>query len=97
MKDLPHHIKKLNRRIIRSMHREEMEDTLPEVPTWPETERQQKKKAKIKMRDETRSRPTSDKTPEQKNRAMKERVPIFDKNNAAPKHAKPTSKKTPRI
>jgi hypothetical protein len=99
MKDLPHHIKKLNRRVIRSMHREEMEEELPEVPTFPESDRQRKKKAKIRMRDETRAKPSSDLTPDQRNKIMKKgRVPVFDRtNNAKPKHARSSKKKTPRI
>lgn len=101
MKDLPHHIKKLNRRIIRSMHQEVAEELLPELPTWPETERQKKKKAKIKMRDETRARPSSDLTPEQRNKIMKGgrkgRVPVFDQNKGTTKRAKASQKKTPRI
>jgi hypothetical protein len=97
MKDLPHHIKKLNRRIIRSMNREEMAE-LPEIPARPDTGRQKKKKAKIKMRDETRARPSSDLTPDERNKIMKKgRVPVFDRNNAEPKHARTSKKKTPRI
>jgi len=99
MKDLPHHMKKLNRRIVRSMRREEHEaEILPEIPTWPETERQKKKKAKVRMRNETNDRPPTKKDPEERNRTMKTgRVPIFDREKAAPKHAAPSKKKTPRI
>lgn len=101
MKDLPHHMKKLNRRIIRSMHREEKEEELPEVPTWPVTTKEKKKKAKEKMKDETLARPSSDLTPEERNKIMKGgrqgRVPIFDRNNAEPKHTRASKKKTPRI
>jgi hypothetical protein len=98
MKDLPHHMKKLNRRVIRSMHREELEEELPSIPTWPDSPREKKKKAKNKMKQETLSRPTSDRSPEERNRIMKKgRVPIFDRNNAKPKHARASKKKTPRI
>lgn len=101
MKDLPHHIKKLNRRIIRSMHREELEEELPEVPTRPVTKGQMKKKAKQKMKEETLARPSSDLTPDERNKIMKGghkgRVPIFDRNNAAPKHGAASKKKTPKI
>lgn len=98
MKDLPHHIKKLNRRVIRSMHREEMEGELPEVPTWPDSARQKKKKAKQKMKESTLACPSSDLTPDERNKIMKGgRVPIFDRNNAAPKHARSSKKKTPKI
>ncbi|HSX10324.1 MAG TPA: hypothetical protein VLF94_01220 [Chlamydiales bacterium] len=99
MKDLPHHMKKLNRRVIRSMHREALEEELPEIPTLPVSQKEKKKKAKIKMRDETRARVASDLTPEERNREMKTgRVPIFDRlNNAKPKHTRSSKKKTPRI
>lgn len=98
MKDLPHHIKKLNRRVIRSMHREEQAE-LPEVPTFPVTDREKRKKAKIKMRDEKRARISSDLTPDERNKEMKGgRVPVFDRtNNAKPKHTRASKKKTPRI
>lgn len=99
MKDLPHHMKKLNRRIIRSMRREETEEELPEVPTRPVTKRAARKKAKIQMRNKTLSRPSSQPTPEERNKVMKKgRVPVFDRtNNAKPKHAKPSKKKTPKL
>ena len=98
MKDLPHHIKKLNRNVLRSMHREEAAEALPDIPTWPETVRQRKKKAKIRMRDETRAHIPTDLTEDERNKIMKKgRVPVFDRNSAAPKHAKATRKKTPRI
>ena len=98
MKDLPHHIKKLNRQIVRSMRKLEAENLLPNLPVWPDSKRQKKKKAKIRMRDETRSRPIVKKTPEERNQEMKKgRVPVFDRQNAAPKHARSSKKKTPRI
>ncbi|PIS02489.1 MAG: hypothetical protein COT85_05700 [Chlamydiae bacterium CG10_big_fil_rev_8_21_14_0_10_42_34] len=99
MKDLPHHMKKLNRNIIRSMHREEMQEELPEIPTFPETQHQKKKKAKIKMRDEKKAKAITHPTPDERNKIMKKgRVPVFDRtNNAEPKHARPSKKKTPRI
>ncbi len=98
MKDLPHHMKKLNRRVIRSMHREELEEELPDIPVWTDSPREKKKKAKNKMKQETLSRPSSDRTPEERNKIMKSgRVPIFDRNNAKPKHARASKKKTPRI
>lgn len=96
MKDLPHHIKKLNRRVIRSMRREEME-ALPEIPTQTPTERELKRQAKQKMRDERLSHVSSDLTPDQRNKKMRARVPIFDRNNAEPKHTRSSKKKSPRI
>ncbi len=100
MKDLPHHIKKLNRRIVRSMHREELEEgfELPPIPNWQMTERQKKKQAKQKMKTERLEHVPSDLTPEERNRKMKNRVPVFDRlNNAVPKTTRPTKKKTPKI
>jgi hypothetical protein len=102
MKDLPHHIKKLNRRIIRSAHREEGLEELPEIPRQPETVRQKKKKAKIKMRDETQAKVSSHLSPDERNKIMKGgrkgRVPVFDRiNNATPKRTRNSKKKTPRI
>ncbi len=78
------------------------EEQLPEVPTWPVTEREKRKKEKAKMRDETQARPSSDLTPDERNKLMKGgrkgRVPVFDRtNNAKPKHARPSKKKTPRL
>lgn len=102
MKDLPHHLKKLNRKIIRSMHREEMEeeeyDLLAPISPRRKTERQIKKQAKEKIRQAKRERAATPPTPDEQNRKMKKRVPIFDRtNNAKPKGAKASAKKTPRI
>lgn len=99
MKDLPHHIKKLNRRVIRSAHREELEEEAwAEMPPRTQTQRQLKKQAKQKQKMD-RQRPSSAPNVDEQNRLMKKRVPIFDRtNNAKPKTgARPTSKKTPRI
>lgn len=102
MKDLPHHIKKLNRRVIRSTHREEMGEEayssqMPSPPPQKQTVRQLKKQAKNKMKQERLSRTPSPLTPEEQNKKMSKRVPIFDRFEAAPRFTKPTKKKTPRI
>lgn len=100
MKDLPHHIKKLNRRVIRSNLREEESEEMAAVPPLPHFQKskaEERKMEKIKMRDETRSHAPIHDTADERNRKMKHRVPIFDRNNAKPKVAKPTKKKTPRI
>ena len=102
MKDIPHHMKKLNRRVIRSAHREEMEETvwnptIFESPPRKQTLSEEKKIAKAKLRKTRASRAPIHLTEEERNRKMKHRVPIFDRNNAAPKKAKPSRKKTPRI
>lgn len=97
MKDLPHHIKKLNRRVIRSLHREEIQEELPDIPTWPVSKKQERKKAKIKIKQERLAHTPSDPTPEERNKNMRKRVPIFDRQNAEPKHALPSKKKSPGI
>lgn len=96
MKDLPHHIKKLNRRVIRSIHREEMEE-MPDLPNWPETPQAKRKKAKIAKKKEGLAHVPSHLTPEEQNKKMKHRVPVFDRNNALPKHARSSKKKSPKI
>ncbi|MBX7067733.1 MAG: hypothetical protein K1X28_10960 [Parachlamydiales bacterium] len=101
MKDLPHHIKKLNRKIIRSARRESIEEELPDVPVWADSKIEKRKKQKREMKAEREARVPSGKTPEERNREMKGgrkgRVPVFDREKAAPKHARPSKKKTPRI
>lgn len=103
MKDLPHHIKKLNRSVIRSMHREAvLEESLPEIPARPQSAKQKKKQAKLQVKKEKLSRPSSKPTPQERNKIMKGgrngRVPIFDRtNNSTPKRTRPSKKKTPRI
>lgn len=105
MKDLPHHLKKLNRQIIRSLHREELDEeayslemSMPSPYDWERTQRQIKKQAKARMRKERLSRTATPLTPEEREKKMSHRVPIFDRtNHAMPKMAKPTRKKTPRI
>ncbi len=100
MKDLPHHMKKLNRRIVRSAHREEMdlesyELSPPEIQTPGKGQIRKQIKQKIKKQREART-PT-ELSREEKNKKMKKRVPIFDRLKEKPKVAKPTRKKTPRI
>ena len=101
MKDLPHHIKKLNRRIIRSARRELLEEELPEVPVWPDSKTEEKKKEKRKRRTEREARSPLGKMPEERNREMRGgrrgRVPVFDQNKGEPKGTRPTKKKTPKL
>lgn len=106
MKDLAHHLKQLNRKIIRSMHRQELEEESMELmekegpspydrkhPT-----RELKKIAKRQVKKIRDERTPIHKTAEERNREMKKRVPIFDRNKAKPKSgARTTHKKTPRI
>lgn len=98
MKDLPHHIKKLNRKVIRSVHREEaIEEAMPPIPNRKPTERQVKKQAKEKVKQAKLARTSSALTPEERNKKMKKRVPVFDREKAKPRAAKPSRKKMPRI
>ena len=100
MKDLPHHQQKLSKKVLRSFHKEGIkEETLPDIPSRPITERQKKKQAKIEVRKEKKARPPHIMTPEEQNKKMLHRVPVFDRiNNAKPKEgARATHKKTPRI
>lgn len=103
MKDLAHHLKKLNRRIIRSFHREELEkagleENLPSLPVQKETPKEMKKIKKRAALKERMERTPIHLTEEERNRKMKKRVPVFDRiNNAKPRHTKATRKKTPRI
>lgn len=101
MKDLPHHMKKLNRQVIRSLHREEMDEETYTLmfSSMPrkQTEKQIKKQAKAKLTKTRKERTPTPLNPEERNKKMAKRVPIFDRNKAKPKAAKPSHKKTPRI
>ena len=107
MKDLPHHLKKLQRREIRSEHRLEREDgdyltSLPELP--PHAKRpasQLRKQEKIRMRQKTSGRTPTPATPEARAKHEKTgRVPIFDKlshPHSQKVGARPSKKKKPKI
>lgn len=99
MKDLPHHMKKLNRKVIRSSLRETTEEMAqePVLPRFQASKEEARKIEKRTMRDDTRGRTPIHDSVDEKNRKMKHRVPIFDRNSALPKRARPTKKKTPRI
>jgi hypothetical protein len=90
MKDLPHHMKQLNRKILRSVQRELTDETLYTMtPSEEHFRNPRKKKKKPKHpHHEPLDIPTND----ERNRKMKHRVPIFDRNNAKPKHAKASHK-----
>lgn len=107
MKDLPHHMKKLNRRIVRSEHRlieselESMEEANVPMQTIniERPKEQIRKQIKSRMRKETESHIPEHFTPEEKNRKMKHRVPIFDRTSH-PRHpieGALAKKSTPRI
>ena len=103
MKDLPHHIKKVNRRVIRSERRLELQDdtyasNLPSLPEWSDRPKSQlRKQMKSKIKKNREAHVPSDLTPEQQARKMKNRVPIFDRTSH-PKSklgAKPPRKQRP--
>jgi len=98
MRDLPHHMKKLNRRVIRSCLRDASQEEMNlNPPAWKRSKEEQRKLEKTGMRKERENRTPIHKTEEDRNWEMKHRTPIFDRNNAKPRKAKPTKKKTPRI
>ncbi len=102
MKDLPHHINKLNRRVIRSVARERAEEegfdqTLPPIPNRKQTSRQVKKQAKATIRIARDARIPEKPTIEERNREMKHRVPIFDRTSHPRPKRNVSHKKAPRI
>lgn len=103
MKSLPHHIKKLNRKVIRSAQREEAQGNeeveLYKIASPPvqRSKEETRKLAKRAMKAEALHRTPLHDSEEERNWKMKHRVPIFDRNNAAPRKTKPTQKKTPRL
>lgn len=83
MKDLPHHIKKLNRRVVRSAHREEMEEEQWDTAgNWKEeykrarTKKQKKKQAKENRKQSKEAHLPHPPDEEERNREMKRRTPI---------------------
>lgn len=102
MKDLPHFMKRLNRKVIRSEHREEESEAafarkaVSEM-SRKQTLRQKKKQAKAAIAKARKMRTPTPLDPEERNKKMAKRVPIFDRYKAKRKTAKPTKKRTPRI
>jgi len=83
MKDLPHHVKQLNRKVIRSERRESEKETeieqklLEEKTKFEETKGQARKKAKLSQKKKSESHIPHPQTPEERNKLMNKRVPIF--------------------
>lgn len=96
MKDLPHHMNKLNRKVIRSSHRE-MTESEDYSLKMERPERQIKKQKKAKIAKKKNARNPHVLTPDEQNKKMRERVPVFDRFGEKPRITKPTQKKTPRI
>ncbi len=104
MKDLPHHMKKLNRRVVRTERRLMQEDKeyAEKIPAPPKQavrpKKQVRKQAKAKTSAERKARTPTKKSAEERNWEMKKRVPVFDRNKAKPKAgARPSKKKRPRL
>ena len=98
MKDLPHHIKKLNRRVIRSEQRESNAEELPPIPDYPMTQHQKKKQTKERVKQLHVNHIPLHPTEEQRNEKMRHRVPRFESlSRNKPKSAKPSRKRTPKI
>ena len=103
MKDLPHHLNKLNRKIIRSVHHEQIQEENYEqcnaADQKKQTAQQMKKQAKDKKRLAANDRVILPDTPEERNRKMKHRTPVFDRtNDALPRSgARASRKKIPRL
>lgn len=102
MKDLPHHMNKLNRKVIRSIHRAEAEEVdyeakLPSPPSIAPSKEARRKHEKQARKAEREKRAPTHPSEDERNHQMSKRVPIFDRNTARPKHAKPTRKKTPPL
>lgn len=98
MKDLFHSShQKVCHKVVQSVRQTEGEQVTPGTPL-PQTERQKKKQAKQRIKEMKQNQPHVPPTPEEQNKKMQNRVPVFDRiNNAKPKAMKPTRKKTPRI
>jgi hypothetical protein len=74
MKDPAHHIAKLNREVIRHLP-DEIDPGIPQH----QTERQVKKQAKEKAKQAKLARPVHHLTPDEQNKKMSNRTPIFDR------------------
>ncbi|HSX13742.1 MAG TPA: hypothetical protein VLE96_04895 [Chlamydiales bacterium] len=100
MKDLPHHIQKLNRRIIRDAHREELSDNTIETNALERhlPQGQIRKQEKIRQAKKRKEHIPHSYTPEEQNKLQAKRNPVFfSKNHQKPKTTRATRKKTPRI
>lgn len=86
MKDLPHHVKQLNRKVIRSTRREEeQEQEYDKAFRIEESERQKKKKEKIQKRKEKKAHVPHPQTADERNDLMNERTPVRKERSHHPK------------
>jgi hypothetical protein len=103
MKDLPHHMQKLNRRVVRSEHRiiemelENPEEIPSQTPRFERPGEQIRKQKKEIMRKNTRAQTPQHLNEDERNQKMKHRVPIFDRlSHPKPKVGAKQKKKAPR-
>lgn len=98
MQDLPHHMKKLNRKVLRSERLDPKPEELYVTPAPIRPKSTEKRLYKQAMRKAKQAHIPEAPSIEERNREMKFRVPIWDKDSHQhPKVQKPTRKKTPRI
>ena len=99
MKDIPHHMRKLNRKVIRSEHHEKgviKEDSLT-APNL-QTEKQVKKQAKAQITKRRNARVPTHPSEEERNKKLAHQIPIFHSVGHGPrKITRKARKKTPRI
>ncbi|MDE3055950.1 MAG: hypothetical protein KGI80_04590 [Verrucomicrobiota bacterium] len=98
MKDLPHHIKKLNRNVLRSVRREDKAEEVFETAARPPSREAKRKHKKQEIRAERLAHVPIHPSEEERNRQMRHRVPMIERtNDAIPKHTRPSRKKVPPI
>lgn len=104
MKDLPHHMQKLNRRVIRDANREDHHEEVFELnadlnlPPRSMPPAQLKKQGKIRRAKQRNEHIPIAKTPDEQNKLIAKRNPVFfSKNHQKPKTTRATRKKTPRM
>jgi hypothetical protein len=94
MKDLPHHVKQLNRKIIRSEKREEnqeeekAEELIKKEAKIEASKEQLKKKTKLNKKKIKTTHTPHPQTPEERNKLMKKRVPIVRERSHHPRNSK---------
>jgi hypothetical protein len=85
MKDVPNHMKKLNRQVVRSERRsKDQEETFADEFRRPESEKQKKKKAKLERKKEHEEHISMPLTPDEQNKKMNERVPLRKEESHLP-------------
>ncbi len=94
MRDLPHHVKQLNRKVVRSERRESKEEEeleqklLKEKARSEETKSQARKKEKLSQKKKAKSHVPHPQTPEERNDLMAKRVPIIRERSHRPRTSK---------